>query len=84
MSSMLEDHDHLRDHVYDTFKHKDTSVTRHFSEHHMENTMAIRVQAVEKVGTARRGGDRFRSLCKGKVYWIFHLRTRVPEGLHYE
>lgn len=65
----------LRDHIYDTTKNHDTSIARHFNDHHIGNTMAIRIQALKKVVISRIGGDRFRSLCKREVYWIFYLRT---------
>lgn len=76
--------DRLRDHMYDTVKKHDANIVRHFNEAHGDNIMFIRIQAIEKVYTSRRGGDAFRLLCKCKVHWIFHLKTRIPEGLNFE
>lgn len=47
--------DCLRDNIYDTIKKYDTSIARHFNNCYGENTMAIHLQAIEKVVTPRRG-----------------------------
>lgn len=61
-----------------------TNVACHFNSRHGGNLSFVQVQIIEKVKTPWKGGDIFRRLCKREVFWIFKLRSRIPEGMNYE
>lgn len=73
--------DCLRDHLYDISTNKNTNVARHWNNVHFRDTSSLAIQGMEQVTTPIRGGDRFRSLCKREVFWIFSLQTKIPSGL---
>lgn len=76
--------DRLHDHIYDTEKEHTTNVAKHFNEAHNRDKSLIQIQAIEKILTPRREGDRFGVLCKCEVFWIFILQTRILNGLNFE
>lgn len=45
---------------------------------------SLYIQGVGKVIQPKRGGNRFRILCKQDVYWIFKFNTRKPSWLNHE
>lgn len=75
--------DRLYDHLFDTEKNKSTNVANHWNSVHFKDTSSLSVQGIEKTVTPARGGDKFRMLCKRKVFWIFSLHTRIPFGLNF-
>lgn len=48
-----------------------------------KDTSSLCIQRVEKI-LSKRGGNKFRLLCKREIYWIFHLNTRKPIGMNFE
>lgn len=76
--------DRLYDHLYDITKNHSTNVAKHWNLVHAKDVSSLFIQGIEKIATPKRGGDRFRLLCKREVYWIFILNTRIPLGLNFE
>ncbi|OCT65992.1 hypothetical protein XELAEV_18042246mg [Xenopus laevis] len=61
-----------------------SNVTKHFTQCNCGDIAYFSVQGIEKVRLGIRGGDPMRIFAKREVFWIFHLRTRLPLGLNYE
>lgn len=76
--------DRLYDHLFDIEKNRPTNVAKHWNLIHFKDTSSLSIQGIEKIVTPKRGGDRFRMLCKREVFWIFSLHTRIPHGLNFE
>lgn len=76
--------DRLYDHLYDIEKNKSTNVAKHWNLIHFKDVTSLSIQGVERIVTPKRGGDKFRTLCKLEVFWIFSAHTRIPSGLNFE
>lgn len=75
--------DRFREHLVDKRGLKSTNVAHHFNSMHGGDVSLVHMQMVERVKASSRG-DVFRLLCKREVFWIFKLRSRIPEGLNHE
>lgn len=67
----LQLRDRLQDHLYDIQKDHNTNVARHWNDIHHKDVSGLVIQAVEKIVSLVRGGDKFKILCNREVYWIF-------------
>lgn len=56
--------DRLYHHLYDIQKNHAINVAKHWNEHHNKDVASLSIQGVEKVTVPKRGGDKFRILCK--------------------
>lgn len=57
------------------------NVAKHWNRCHNKDVTSLFIQGVEKVVLPKRGGDKFRMLCKKEVYWIFYLNIESPLAL---
>lgn len=76
--------DRLYDHLRDIEKNHYANVAKHWNIVHNKDVSSLFIQGIEAIVTPPRGGDRFRALCKGEVYYIFSLNTRKAAGLNFE
>lgn len=60
--------DRLYDHLYDIEKNRPTNVAKHCNLVHFKDTSSLYIQGIEKIVVPKSGGDRFRVLCKRKVF----------------
>lgn len=76
--------DRLYDHLYDIENNKCTNVAKHWNLIYFKDVSSLSIQGMESIKNPARGGDRFRVVCKRKVYCIFSLHTRIPSGLNFK
>ncbi|XP_041424610.1 uncharacterized protein LOC121395346 isoform X1 [Xenopus laevis] len=59
-----------------------SAISKHIMLNHNGNFNLIKFQGIELVKLGVRGGDLQKKIDQREVYWIFTLKTRLPQGLN--
>lgn len=59
-------------------------MARHFQSAHNKDPRALKVEALEHIPTAPRGGDRLKTLLQKETFWIHTLDAMNYPGLNEE